>query len=175
MRTASDAFGWLFDRLAGLACLLLFLMMLAICTDVLLRNVPLAPWLRGLPATNDLSEAALYLITLLAAPWLLRQGRHIRVDIVLRVLPPALAWRCEWVVDALGLACSLVVAWYGVAATLDAYASGEMYIKALATPAWWWLAVLPVTFSLLAVEFVFRMHRLAGAPRTARDDAVSAA
>ena len=30
----------------------------------------------------------LYLITLLTAPWLLRQGQHIRVDIVLRLVPP---------------------------------------------------------------------------------------
>ena len=50
--------------------LLLFLLMIVICGDVLLRNVPLIPSMRGFPATNDLSEAFLYLITLLSAPWL---------------------------------------------------------------------------------------------------------
>ena len=49
--------------------------------------------------------------------------------------------------------------WYGLAATLDSIASGELFIKALATPEWWWLVLLPISFALLAVEFVFRMHR----------------
>ena len=34
----------------------------------------------------------LYLITMCVAPWLLRQGQHIRVDILLQALPPRLAW-----------------------------------------------------------------------------------
>ena len=49
--------------------------------------VPIVPSMRGFPAANDLSEAALYLITLLSAPWLLRQGKHIRVDILLKAIP----------------------------------------------------------------------------------------
>ena len=36
------------------------------------------------------------------------------------------------------------------------------------------LAPLPVAFLLLAIEFVFRMHRLAHAERAPRTDAVSA-
>ena len=82
--------------------------------DVFLRIVPLIPGLRGMPATNDLSEAFLYLITLFAGPWLLRLGQHIRVDIFLRAIPPLWAWYCEWAVDVLGLLCSLVIAWYGL-------------------------------------------------------------
>ena len=175
MDALSAAFGKLCGFLAVLACLLLFLLMLVVCADVLLRNVPLIASMRGLPAANDLSEAFLYLITLLSAPWLLRLGKHIRVDILLRAIPPTWAWYCEWLADVLGFACSLVIVWYGVAATADSMASGEMFIKAIATPVWWWLALLPATFSLLAVEFVFRMHRLTQGDRVARDDAVSAA
>lgn len=156
----SHRFGQLLHLLALLACLLLFLMMTVICLDVFLRNVPLIPSLRGFPATNDLSEAALYLVTLLPAPWLLRQGKHIRIDIVLQALPARWTWYVEWVVDLLGLACSLVFVWYGVSATHESFSSGEMLIKAMATPMWWWLSVLPLTFSLLAVEFMFRMRRL---------------
>ena len=55
----------------------------------------------------------LYLLTMLAAPWLLREGRHIRVDIVLRVLPPRAAYACEWIADVLGLACCCWMVWYG--------------------------------------------------------------
>jgi TRAP-type transport system small permease protein len=41
-------------------------------------------------------------------------------------------------------------------------------------PEWWLLAPIPLAFALLAIEFVFRMHRLALAERRPRDDAVSA-
>jgi TRAP-type C4-dicarboxylate transport system permease small subunit len=50
-----------------------------------------------------------------------------------------------------------------------------MFIKALTTPVWWWLAFLPLTFGLLAVEFLFRMHRLMHGERAPREEAVSAA
>ena len=160
MSTLSHWFGKLLYQLALIACFLLFLMVLVICLDVLLRNVPLIPAVRGFPATNDLSEAALYLITLLPAPWLLRKGKHIRIDIVLQAIPRRWAWYAEWAVDLLGLTCSLVFTWYGIGSTLEAHASGELLIKAIATPMWWWIVVLPVTFCLLAIEFVFRMRRL---------------
>jgi TRAP-type C4-dicarboxylate transport system permease small subunit len=42
-------------------------------------------------------------------------------------------------------------------------------------PEWWLLAPLPICFALLALEFVFRMRRLARADVGPRDDAVSAA
>jgi TRAP-type C4-dicarboxylate transport system permease small subunit len=47
-------------------------------------------------------------------------------------------------------------------------------IKTLVTPEWWWLVPLPVVFVLLAIEMLFRMNRLARAPRGPRADAVSA-
>jgi TRAP-type transport system small permease protein len=114
-------------------------------------------------------------VTLFSAPWLLRQGQHIRVDIVLRVLPRRLAWTLEWVGDVLGLACCLYFVVYGTRVAAESYASGAVSIKTLVTPEWWLLAPLPVAFALVAIEFLFRMHRLAHAERGPRDDAVSAA
>lgn len=175
MNALSAAWGRLLDFLGLLAALLLLALMVVICADVLLRNVPIIPSMRGIGPAFDLSEAALYLITLLSAPWLLRRGMHIRVDILLKAIPAQAAWIMEWLVDLTGLACSLVIAWYGVQATLEAYSSGELFIKALATPVWWWLCVLPVIFLMLAVEFVFRMQRLAAGERGPREEAVSAA
>ena len=47
------------------------------------------PATAGLAWSNEMSEHMLYCMTMLAAPWLLRQGQHIRVDILLRALPRA--------------------------------------------------------------------------------------
>src|SRR5207247_2439528 len=72
------------DAFALAACALVFGMTLMICVDVLLRNVRIIPGVAGLEWSNEISEGALYLITMLTAPWLLRRGQHIRVDIILR-------------------------------------------------------------------------------------------
>src|SRR5262249_61534259 len=92
MLTLSRWYGRLLEAMLSFACGLLLVMTLMIGADVFLRNVGLG----GIPPSNELSEDILYLITLLAAPALLRQGQHIRIDIVLRALPRPLGWLLEW-------------------------------------------------------------------------------
>jgi TRAP-type C4-dicarboxylate transport system permease small subunit len=173
MEKAASAFGKLLEALALLGCAVIFLMTLMICADVLLRNVRIVPGVYGLAWANEISEAMLYLVTLLTAPWLLRQGQHIRVDIVLRAVPARLGWYFEWLADGLGLACCLLIAWYGAVATMQSYAAGSMSIKTLVTPEWWLISPLPVAFLLLSIEMLFRMRRLYLGARAPRDDAVS--
>lgn len=175
MERLSVLFGRFLNALAAIACVIVFLMMIVICLDVLLRNVALVPSMRGLGWANDVTEAGLYLITMLAAPWLLRRGQHIRVDILLRAIPARAAWYCEWVADLLGLACCLVMVGYGARMTFASYKSGAMTIKTLITPEWWLLAPLPIAFLLLSIEMLFRMRRLLHSERGPREDAVSAA
>jgi TRAP-type C4-dicarboxylate transport system permease small subunit len=170
IETLSRLYGLLLDGMLTVAGVLLFVMTLMIGADVFLRNIGGG----GVPPSNELSEDILYLVTLLAAPGLLRQGQHIRVDIVLRVLPPRFGWLLEWAGDLIGLACCLVFVWYGTSVAMASLADGALSIKTLVLPEWWLLAPMPVAFALLAVEFVFRMHRLALAERRPREDAVSA-
>jgi TRAP-type C4-dicarboxylate transport system permease small subunit len=167
------AYGRVLDALALVACALILGMTLMICADVFLRNVRIVPGMVGLEWANEVSEAMLFLVTLLTAPWLLRRGQHIRVDIVLRAVPPRLGWVFEWIADALGLVCCLVISWYGARATFASFSAGSMSVKTLITPEWWMLAPLPVAFLLLAIEMGFRMRRLRLGERAPRDDAVS--
>ncbi len=171
----SARYGRFLAALAMLGCFILLAMMLIIVADVALRNLPVPGLPRGLAWSNEISELMLYLITMCVAPWLLRQGQHIRVDIVLQAIPPRLAWALEWVGDVIGLACCVVIAWYGTLAAWSSYRSGAVNIKTLVTPEWWALAPLPVVFALLAIEMVFRMIRLQRGVRGPRHDAVSAA
>ena len=65
MKSISDLYGGLLEKLFLAACAVLFLMMLMICADVFLRNVPLVPSLRGLSWADEVSEYMLYLIAML--------------------------------------------------------------------------------------------------------------
>ena len=170
MDRLSQAYGRILDGLMLAACLLLLAMTLLIGADVFTRNLGLG----GVAWSGEVSEDILYLLTLLAAPWLLRQGQHIRVDILLRALPARIGWLLEWAGDVLGLACSLYFVWYGWKVLAASYQAGAITIKTLVTPEWWLLAPLPLAFGLFAIEFIFRMHRLGRAERAPRTDAVSA-
>jgi TRAP-type transport system small permease protein len=170
MLTLSRYYGHVLDGMLGMACGLLLFMTLMIGADVLLRNLGLG----GVPPSNELSEDFLYLITLLAAPRLLRQGQHIRIDIVLRALPWRAGWLLEWLGDVLGFVCCLFFVGYGARVTAASLANGSLSIKTLVMPEWWLMAPMPIAFALLAIEFVFRMHRLATGAQRPRDDAVSA-
>jgi len=170
MTTLSLWYGRLLEAMLFIACLLLLAMTLLIGGDVLLRNIGAG----GIPPSNELSEDLLYLVTLLAAPALLRHGQHIRVDIILRVLPARLGWTLEWIADVIGFICCLYFVWYGARVVAGSFSSGALSIKTLIMPEWWILAPMPVVFVLLAVEFLFRMHRLAHSERKVRDEAVSA-
>jgi TRAP-type transport system small permease protein len=173
MNRLEAAYGKLLEGFALAACALVFGMTLMICADVLLRNVRIIPGMVGLEWANEISEGMLYVITMLTAPWLLRRGQHIRVDIVLRAVPRQVGWMFEWVVDLLGLACCLAITWYGARAALASFKAGSISIKTLVTPEWWLLSVLPVAFLALSIEMLFRMRRLALGERAPRDDAVS--
>ncbi|MEA2872818.1 MAG: TRAP-type transport system small permease protein [Hyphomicrobiales bacterium] len=159
----------LFDLLAVVAALILLAMVVLVTADIVLRNTARV----GFAWANEITEYALYLITLLTAPWLLRRGQHVRIDMALVLVPPRLAWMMEAAADIIGLAASLVLIWYGSVMTAQSARLGSLTIKNLVFPEWWLLAPLPICFALLALEFVFRFHRLTGAPRTRRIEATS--
>ncbi|MCM2252587.1 MAG: TRAP transporter small permease [Ramlibacter sp.] len=171
----SRQYGRLLAALALVGCAILLAMMLIIVADVALRNLAIPGLPQGLAWSNEISELMLYLLTMCVAPWLLRQGQHIRVDILLQAIPRRLAWQLEWIGDVIGLACCVLIATYAAQAAWSSYTSGAVNIKTLVTPEWWALAPLPFVFVLLSIEMVFRMIRLAHGERGPRHDAVGSA
>jgi TRAP-type C4-dicarboxylate transport system permease small subunit len=169
VRRLSAALGTFYYVLAAIAALTLLAMVVVVSGDILLRNIPRT----GVSWANEISEYALYLITLFAAPWLLHRGQHVRLDLVLVLVPPRIAWLMELAGDLAGFIVCVVLVRYGLAVTLDSWRIGSITIKNLVFPEWWLLAPLPVIFLLLALEFVFRFHRLLTGEQARRRDAVS--
>lgn len=151
-----------FERLLDFFCSLfgvaLGLIVALICLDVALRNLALG----SLPWLIELSEYLMYAGTFLAAPWVLRQGNHVRVDMLLVALPRRLAIRLEQVVDLVGLAISLVLLYYGSAVVSDAWRSNMVAYKTWYVPEWLLYLAIPAGALLLAIEFVLRFLRVKG-------------
>jgi len=165
----SNAFGRLLNALAVLAALTLLAMVIMVTADILLRNITRS----GFPWANEISEYALYVITLLTAPWLLRRGQHVRIDLVLTLVPVRLAWLMEGLSDVLGFAVCLIMMRYGLKMTIDSAMLGSITIKNLVFPEWWLLWPLPICFALLAAEFAFRFDRLIRSGPSRRVEATS--
>ena len=169
MTRLSAAFGHLFNALAIAAALILLGMVVIVTADIVLRNTMGG----GLVWANEVSEYSLYLMTLLTAPWLLRRGQHVRLDIILTLVPARAAWLMEAIGDLLGFVVCVVLIRYGFAMSYDSWRLSAITIKNLVFPEWWLLAPLPATFVLLAIEFIFRFDRLLRGERARRIEATS--
>jgi len=164
LKTFEAAYGRLLDACAALAAAVVLALTTLFILTVVLR-VTAGSRVKG---DVELSEYAIVLITAFAAPWLLRQGRHVRLDVVLVNLPARLAWRLELFADALGLAVSLLLLWYGTRVLVTSALGGTRIVKEFTIPEWWTLWPLPLMFMLLAVEFVLRFRRVLYGPKQAR-------
>lgn len=150
-------FGRLLGWIGALVGIIIGLLAVLMTIDVAMRNLGF----RNLAWVVEVSEYALYLTAFLGAPWALRQGAHIRMDILILALPQRQRTVVEIVCDLLGLGVCLVLLVYGVAAARDAYVTGTVIIKFLVVKEWWSLSVMPVAASLLCVEFALRLARVA--------------
>lgn len=133
--------------------------------NVILRNLGVTnfPWLL------EVSEYVLYIGTFLAAPWVLRLGAHVRVDLLLGLLPGAGARLVNVIADLCGLVFCLILARHGWNVAADAFFRGDMMFKELVIPEWPLLAVIPLSASLLAIEFARRIFQTASVPEHSTD------
>lgn len=159
MASFDRQFGRLLGWVGALVGIIIGLLAVLMTIDVLVRNLGF----RNLAWVVEVSEYALYLTAFLGAPWALRQGAHIRMDLLIFSLPQRQRTVVEVFCDLLGLGVCLVMLVYGVAAAHDAYATGTVIIKFLVVKEWWTLSVLPVAAFLLSVEFLLRLARVAAA------------
>ena len=139
---------------AAAAAILLGAMALLVTLDVVMRNVGLGT----IAWVNEVSEYSLPVATLLIAPWLLHRNEHVRLDVLMVLVPKRISFLLEKTCDVIGIAICAVFVWYGIRLILDSASINSMVVKTLAIPEWWQYALVPVCFSLLAVEFARRLR-----------------
>jgi TRAP-type C4-dicarboxylate transport system permease small subunit len=147
------AYRALIHACAVIAALALGLMAVLVTFDVLARNIGLGqfPWI------VELSEYSLPFATFLMAPWLLHRNEHIRLDVLINAMQPAVLRCLNQIVNLIGLAVCAVFVGYGSKTIVDSAAQGALVVKAIVMPEWWLYVPVPFCFSLLAAEFLRRM------------------
>jgi len=161
----------LFERVLEFFCTLFALALGALiflmCVDIAIRNFRIG----SLPWLIELTEYAMYAGTFLAAPWVLRRGSHVRVDVVLTSVPKRWAIRLEQFVDLVGLGIALALVWYGALAVWDAWSTNLVARKTWNFDEWLLLLPIPIGGLLLAAEFVLRIARVKGVVSDEHDPA----
>ena len=107
-------------------------------------------------------EYALYVGVFIGAPWVLRQGAHVRVDVLVAALPAGLAARLEQILDIAGAMLCLVLCYYGLRAAIAEFEDGTLPDKSLRIDNFYMVGVFAVSFLLLAIEFLLRLRRARG-------------
>ena len=114
----------------------------------------------NLPWLYEGIEYALYMGVFLGAPWVLLEGGHVRVNVVDNALPPAIAARLDWLMNAVGVVLCSALCYYGIRSTITDYVDEAMPDKLLAIADWWMMAVFSLACIMLVIAFLLRMRRL---------------
>lgn len=130
------------------------LMSVLVTLDVLLRNLDIDL----IPASVEITEYMLMVATFIAAPWLLYQGGHIRIDVVANLFPPPIQRVLAVFCNALGFFVCAVLTWQSWSVLQDSHHQGSVVFKELIFPEWWLSIPLLIGSALLTVEFLRRLY-----------------
>lgn len=158
MHTTLDVFETGFNRLtaalASLVAVSIGFMALAIPLNLFLIKFQLGSlwWL------FSTVEYVLYFGVFAAAPWVLQQGAHVRIDLLSSNLSQKPAAVLDVVTNLFGALICIVLATYGSRATLMEYIDQTMPDKDVRIAIWIVVSVFTLSFVLCAVEFLLRLR-----------------
>ena len=145
----SKAYSALLYGLATIAGLTLIWLMISVIISVLMRNTGLQPfaWL------FTSAEYGLLYMTMLGAPWLVREKGHVHIELVTSALPEGLRAIVSRGVAAACVAVCVILAGKGVDLLLTNIERGDVDTRAYYYPRWLLTITFPISFGMMAIEF----------------------
>lgn len=155
LRALIGAYDRLIATLAVLAGVAIAVICIAIAIDVTMASVGLRPpiWV------GAGTEYAMLYLTLLAAPWLVRERGHVTISGLRNLLPPEARRVLEKAVYLMAIAATLVLAWFGTVLTWESFVIGDLDIRSFEFPRWLVYLPMPLGLTLVAVEFARLLAR----------------
>jgi TRAP-type C4-dicarboxylate transport system permease small subunit len=145
----SRAYRALLNLLAIVAGATLVWLMVSVILSVLMRNAGLQPfaWL------FTSAEYGLLYMTMLGAPWLVRERGHVHIELVTAALPDTLRRIVSRLVAAGCVLVCLILAWKGIDLYLTNIERGDYDTRAYYYPRWLLTISFPISFGIMAIEF----------------------
>ena len=153
------------DITTFLAGLLLIFITLSVGLEVILRTFLSRPqmWV------TEVTECLLLYITFLASAWLLREGGHVKVDIILNRFSGKAAAILGIFSSLIGVFVSLVLTIYGFRVAIDCFQRNIYTPSAMEIPVGAILIVIPVGSMMLLLQFIRRTAGFMGGYFIERD------
>jgi TRAP-type C4-dicarboxylate transport system permease small subunit len=135
--------------LAVLSGLLLLFITFAIFYTIVARflDIPGPIW------AVQFTEYALLWMTLLGTAWVLKQRRHVSVDLLTSRLSAQTKLYFNLAHSVMGVVVSGVLCWYGTVVTWGQYQRGVMDIQVVDMPKYLILIIIPIGFLFLIGQF----------------------
>lgn len=153
--------GWfdrLIDGLAVAAGVMLCGLTVMICIDAAGRTMLKFPatedWGYTIPWSLDVAEYTLYLFTFFGAPWVLREGGHIAIDLFVNMLRPTSRRRAAGANHAIGALVCATLFYYSCRVWWTSFREGVLIHETFVFPEWILLSAAPPIFAILAMMFV---------------------
>ncbi len=156
-----DAF---FDRVLALTAvipgIIIALLALGISAEVAARNFDFT----GFYWMLDAVEYGLLTLTMVGAAYVLSIGRHVTVDIFTGGFSPPVKRRLAILINLISLLTSLVIVYYGVLATIQAWGEDSTLYKSIEIKEWVPMAIVPAGMTLFAIECLRQLVRSVRSP-----------
>ena len=149
MRPLIRIYDGLLYLMALLAAGTLLWLMVSVVLSVAMRNLGLQPfaWL------FTSAEYGILYMTMLGAPWLVRERGHVHIELVTAALPDGARRIVSRLVAAACVLVSLILAWYGYELLQTNLERNDYDVRAYFYPRWLLTITFPVAFSFMAIEF----------------------
>ncbi len=143
------AYRFLIDAMAFVAGATLVWLMVSVVISVGMRNAGIQPfaWL------FTSAEYGLLYLTMLGAPWLVRERGHVHIELLTSALPKGPQRVVSRGVAVLCVLVCVVLAWKGTELFLTNIERNDFDVRAYFYPRWLLTITFPISFGLMAVEF----------------------
>ena len=135
--------------MAVLSGLMLVWLMVSVIVSVVMRNLGMQPfaWL------FTSAEYGLLYMTMLGAPWLVREKGHVHIELVTAALPERVRHLLSRTVAAACVLVCVILTWKGVELVMTNIERGDFDTRAYYFPRWILTIAFPISFALMAIEF----------------------
>ena len=149
MQVLARAYTALLYAMAFIAGATLVWLMASVILSVMMRNFGLQPfaWL------FTSAEYGLLYMTMLGAPWLVREKGHVHIELVTSALSDAPRRIVSRGVALACVAVSVILAWKGFDLVSTNIERADYDVRAYYFPRWILTITFPLSFGLMAVEF----------------------
>ncbi len=155
LKKAGSFFDRFLDSSAAVTGAIIILVMLVVCVNVIMRYV----FNRPIAGAEEITEYLLLFITFIGTAWLLREGGHVRVDILLNRVKPLTQARLSVVSSLIGVFICAVLTWYGFQVTWVNFQQNAYFPSLLEFPKAPILVIIPLGSLLLLIQFLRRTTR----------------